>query len=416
MTRIIEDIKLDFRDVLLTPKRSELASRSEVNLMRKYKFKHSSHTVEIIGILAANMDHTGTFEMAKALGKDGLGIALHKFYTVKELFDYFKVDPLPNNCTFYSMGITDDDYKKFWELVEMMNGKTPKMVCIDVANGYSRKFVAFVEKMRETFPNLVIMAGNVVTPDMTYDLLERGADIVKIGIGSGSVCTTRKITGVGYPQLSAIMECADAAHGANGLICGDGGITEPGDIAKAFAGGADFVMAGGLFAGHQECSGEIKGKKKDRDQFEIKVADRYDPILNEQFCYEEIRHKESGKLQCRKSRRNPLAGGGNVLELIETDPTPIEFFEDPVTMKFYGMSSQEAMDKHYGGKADYRASEGKAVEVPYKGSVTNTIEEILGGLRSACTYVGASTLKQLSKCATYVRVNRILNDKFGEQQ
>lgn len=356
MTRIIEDIKLDFKDVLLMPKRSEIDSRSKVTLHRRYTFKHGKKSYTGVPIIAANMDHTGTFEMATTLSKEGLSTALHKFYTEDQLVQYFASlfkDANSWGPVFYSMGITPEDRQKFSNVWTRLGrdqlDQQPHYVCIDVANGYSRKFVSFVEQLREDFPDIVIMAGNVVTPDMTYDLLERGADIIKIGIGPGSVCTTRKITGVGYPQLSAIMECADAAHGANGLICGDGGITEPGDIAKAFAAGADFVMCGGLFAGHEECGGEV--------------------------VYETIG-------------------------------------QTPIAMKFYGMSSQEAMDKHYGGKADYRASEGKAVEVPFKGSVTNTVEEILGGVRSACTYVGASTLKQLPKCATFCKVNRILNDKF----
>lgn len=365
MTRIVDDVKLDFKDVLLMPKRSELDSRSKVDLVRSYKFKHAITEYTGVPIIAANMDHTGTMKMADAFIAPKMAVALHKFYTVKSLTEYFKRTHNPH--TFYSMGITDADYEKFkavmdngiWPIGEPYR---PTYVCIDVANGYSRKFVSYVERIRQEFPDIVIMAGNVVTPDMTYDLLERGADIVKIGIGPGSVCTTRKITGVGYPQLSAIMECADAAHGANGLICADGGVAEAGDVAKAFAGGADFVMCGGLFAGHDECEGEL------------------------------------------------LYSDGKTNSKTKSSMGSIELI--PTKMRFYGMSSQEAMDKHYGGKAAYRASEGKAVEVPYKGSIILTLDEVLGGLRSACTYVGARSLKQLPKCATFVKVNRILNDKF----
>jgi GMP reductase len=349
MTKIIEDVKLDFQDVLLMPKRSTLSSRSEVSLIREYKFKHSPLSYSGVPIIAANMDVTGTFAMAEEFDKHQMSVALHKFYVVRGQLDEFFKMPSSGN-TFYTMGITQQDLEKFellWNRLDV--GMRPTKICIDVANGYSRKFVNFVETMREKYPKLVIMAGNVVTPDMVYDLLERGADIVKTGIGSGATCITRKMTGIGYPQLSAILECADAAHGANGLICSDGGITCPGDIAKAFAAGADFVMCGSMFAGHDECEGEI--------------------IYN-----------------------------GDI----------------PVAMKFYGMSSTEAMDKHYGGKANYRASEGKIVEIPYKGPVINIIEEMLGGLRSACTYVGAHQLKHLPKCATFVKVNRVLNNSLSQ--
>ena len=221
-------------------------------------------------------------------------------------------------------------------------------MCIDVANGYTESFVSFVAKMRERYPHLVIMAGNVVTGEMTEELILSGADIVKVGIGPGSVCTTRKMTGVGYPQLSAIIECADAAHGLEGHICADGGCTTPGDIAKAFGGGADFVMLGGMLAGHDECGGETV-------------------------------EREGQKFQ-----------------------------------RFYGMSSKAAMEKYAGGVAQYRAAEGKEVLVPYRGPVAATVQEILGGVRSACTYVGARRLRELSKRTTFVRVTQQLNEVFGK--
>ena len=221
-------------------------------------------------------------------------------------------------------------------------------LCIDVANGYTEIFVDFVSKIREEFPHLAIMAGNVVTGDMTEELILAGADIVKVGIGPGSVCTTRKMTGVGYPQLSAIIECADAAHGLGGLICSDGGCTRPGDIAKAFGGGADFVMLGGMLAGHNESGGEV----------------------------------------------------------IEKD--------GKIYRSFYGMSSKSAMDKYSGGVAKYRAAEGKTVYLEDRGPVADTVQEILGGVRSACTYVGARRLKELTKRTTFVRVTQQLNEVFGK--
>lgn len=343
---IEQDLKLDFKDVLIRPKRSTLTSRSEVDISRDYTFHHSKRSYHGIPIIAANMDVTGTFAMADALARQALGAALHKHYEEDELVSYFKALPA-EQTTFYSMGITHRDYEKFRRVKERV-GEAISLVCIDVANGYTKAFVDYLHKLREAFPDLTIMAGNVVTGEMTEELIISGVDIVKVGIGPGSVCTTRKMTGVGYPQLSAVIECADAAHGLGGLICADGGCTTPGDIAKAFGGGADFVMLGGMLAGHDECNGElveIDGAKK---------------------------------------------------------------------MRFYGMSSRTAMEKYAGGVAEYRASEGKEVLLDYRGPVEGTLQDILGGVRSACTYVGARKLKELSKRTTFVRVSQQLNEIFGK--
>jgi len=341
---IDNDPKLDFDDVLIRPKRSELGSRKDVDLIREYTFKHSQSAYKGIPILAANMDTIATFEMAKALDTYRLGTALHKHYNMDELADFYSEYYHASKAIFYSMGILKKDLQK----LEEFPYDPPPYICVDVANGYSERFADVIRNIRSSYPHSTIMAGNVVTAEMTIQLILSGADIVKVGIGPGSVCTTRKMTGVGYPQLSAIIECADAAHGMGGLVCADGGCKVPGDVAKAFAAGADFVMLGGMLAGHDECGGEISS--------------------------------EDG-----------------------TNPR----------MKFYGMSSATAMEKHSGGVADYRASEGKDVWIPYRGPVKNTIQEILGGLRSACTYTGARRLKDLSKCTTFVQVNRQLNTKYG---
>ncbi len=342
---IDRDIKLDFKDVLIRPKRSALPSRAEVDITREFTFKHSANRYRGVPIIAANMDTVGTFEMARALAPFGLSVALHKHYGVDDLVRFFKALKCKSNA-FYSLGITRPDLDKF-ERVMRRTGESVQYVCIDVANGYTEGFVKFVEKFRRDYPKVIIMAGNVVTGEMTEELILSGADVVKVGIGPGSVCTTRSMTGVGYPQLSAVIECADAAHGLGGRICADGGCTAPGDIAKAFGGGADFVMLGGMLAGHDECSGELV--------------------------------EESG----RKSKR------------------------------FYGMSSRTAMEKYAGEVASYRASEGKEVLVEYRGPVADTVQNILGGLRSACTYVGARTLKELTKRTTFVRVGMQMNEVFG---
>ena len=347
--RIESDLKLDFSDVLIKPKRSALVSREAVNLRRTF-FNESWTGIPII---AANMDTTGTFEMAKALAKHKICTALHKYYSVKELVDFFKKNHEIRDYVFYSIGITDTDTEKLTKVDKKLGELAPTNLCIDVANGYIEPFAKYVATTRENFPNRKILAGNVVTGEMTEHILLAGADIVKIGIGPGSVCTTRKIAGVGYPQLSAIIECADAAHGLSGLICGDGGIQVPGDLGKAFGAGADFVMIGGMFAGHDECAGEIV--------------------------------KEKGR-------------------------------KTPTHMRFYGMSSSEAMERHLGGVAAHRSSEGKSVLVPYRGVVNETVKTMLGGIRSTCTYTGSLTLKELSKRTTFIMVNRQLNTIFSDEE
>jgi GMP reductase len=341
--RIEYDIKLDFQDVLIRPKRSILKSRSEVSLERKFQFKYAGIPWQGVPIIAANMDHTGTFPMAVALAEHKLLTAMDKFIGEKDWKAFVGKHPTAINSSFVSTGVAEKDFEKLHHIMQAIDAP---MICLDVANGYTERFVDCLKYLRDKYPNKVIMAGNVVTGEMVEELILSGADIVKIGIGPGSVCTTREKTGVGYPQLSAIIECADAGHGLGGHVCADGGCTSPGDVAKAFAAGADFVMLGGMLSGHDECLGEIV--------------------------------EEEGK----KYKR------------------------------FYGMSSSEAMEKYHGTVAEYRASEGRSVNVPYRGAVKDTILDILGGIRSTCTYVGAHRLKELSKRTTFVRVSKQLNEIF----
>lgn len=362
--RIEDEIKLDFRDVLIRPKRSTLASRREVDLNRTYKFKHSGWEWTGVPIMAANMDGVGTLEMARSLYEHRMFTCLVKNYDYLDLEETVKT--IGGNYMAVSTGTSDADFERLQNIID--GYPEIHFICIDVANGYSEHFGDYVQRVRKMFPHCTIIAGNVVTADMTQELILRGADIVKVGIGPGSVCTTRIQTGVGYPQLSAIIECADAAHGLGGHIIADGGCVCPGDVGKAFGAGADFVMLGGMLAGHDEGGGNIVTKyfNEKGEQF---LAD---PNRGEYaFCA----HKKQ-------------------------------------FVTFYGMSSDTAMNKHHGGVAEYRSSEGRTVEVPYQGSVRGTVLDILGGLRSACTYVGAPSLKQLSKCTTFIRVNRQINDVF----
>ena len=318
--RIEEDLKLGFKDVLIRPKRSTLKSRSEVELERQFTFKHSGCSWSGVPIIAANMDSVGTFSMAEALASFDVLTAVHKHYTVEQWAAF--VQRVPASVlrhVMVSTGTSDADFVKMQQILAL--SPELKFICIDVANGYSEHFVAFLP----------------------------GADIVKVGIGPGSVCTTRVKIGVGYPLLSAVIECADAAHGLGGQIVSDGGCSVPGDVAKAFGGGADFVMLGGMLAGHDECEGTIV--------------------------------EENG-----------------------------EKF-----MLFYGMSSESAMKRHVGGVAQYRAAEGKTVKLPLRGEVEFTVRDILGGLRSACTYVGAERLKELTKRTTFIRVAEQENRVFGSK-
>lgn len=254
--RIEEDLKLGFKDVLIRPKRSTLKSRSDVELERQFTFKHSGQRWSGVPIIAANMDTVGTFSMASALASFDILTAVHKHYSVEEwqaFINNSSADVLKH--VMVSTGTSDADFEKTKQILDL--NPALNFVCIDVANGYSEHFVQFVAKAREAWPTKTICAGNVVTGEMCEELILSGADIVKVGIGPGSVCTTRVKTGVGYPQLSAVIECADAAHGLGGMIVSDGGCTTPGDVAKAFGGGADFVMLGGMLAGHEESGGRI---------------------------------------------------------------------------------------------------------------------------------------------------------------
>ena len=341
--RIEEDIKLDYADVLFRPKRSTLSSRKDVELKRTYKFKYSNHQWSGIPIIAANMDSVGEVEVAKNLAKFEIMTCLTKQHDVKTIKRNSVIKEIYPHLIL-STGTSNEDYERLNAILKEFSFF--EFICIDIANGYSDHFSKFVCSVREKYPTKTIIAGNVVTADMTQELVMNGADIVKVGIGPGSVCTTRIQTGVGYPQLSAVIECADAAHGLGAHIIADGGCTCPGDVAKAFGAGGDFVMLGGMFAGHEEGGGE-------------------------------------------KIKKNGL-----------------QFIE------FYGSSSDTAIKKYYGGQADYRSSEGKKVQLKYRGKIKDTVLNILGGLRSSCTYVGAPSLKQLSKCTTFVRVNQQFNDTF----
>jgi len=339
--KIITTPQLDFQSVLIRPKRTTISSRSQVDLLRKISFPHSTLSWEGVPIIAANMDTTGTFEVYDELVKHKMITCFNKFYNLNDYKNRFTLSPLDPNYFMISCGINESSFSNLNDVIQFTNAK---WICIDVANGYMEQVVYFCQKVRASFPDKIIVAGNVATREMVEELIINGkVDVVKVGIGPGSACLTRLKTGVGVPQLSAIIECADAAHGLGGFIIGDGGITCPGDMSKAFGGGADFVMCGGVFAGHDENPGEIVEENG-------------------------IKYK-----------------------------------------LFYGMSSQHAMEKHYGKMANYRSSEGRCIKIKYKGPLEKTVLDYLGGIRSTCAYINAHKIKHMSKCVTFVVVSQQLN-------
>jgi len=358
--KINTDLKLDFDDALLVPHRTKTASRQNIKLQRGFQFYHSTRPWRGTPIIAANMDSTGTLDMSHALSKHQMITCLHKHHDHKKLL---QLEHCPfSTYTWYSLGIQDIEFDNLCDIADKTH-IIPNL-CIDVANGYTEDFVNFCAKVRKQFADkTIIMAGNVCTPEMVQELiLHGGVDIVKVGIGPGSACTTRLKTGIGYPQLSAIIECSHAAHGLKsqekrmGLVCADGGCRNAGDVCKAFAANADFVMIGGMLAGTEECEGEWK------EETLVKWHDNQPP---------EVTNKTVKK-----------------------------------TLQFYGMSSKIAQEKHGQGLKDYRSSEGRMIQVPYKGPVKAVVKDMLGGIRSCCAYIGATSIKDMAKCAEFIRVNR----------
>ena len=345
MNKIESGEKLDFHNVLIRPKRSTLNSRSEVDLEREFKFKYSPLKWKGVPIISANMDSTGTFEVCSCLSTYKMITALHKFYRIED-YEFFYSKEIDPDCFMISTGINNNAIQNLKNIFKVIHCN---WICIDIANGYISNLVEFCKKVREEFPSKIIVAGNVVTREIVEELILNGkVDVVKVGIGPGSACTTRLKTGVGMPQLSAVLECADAAHGVGGHIISDGGITCPGDMAKAFGAGADFVMVGGRFAGHDQNPGDVRTESDGR-QFKM----------------------------------------------------------------FHGMSSDKAQKTHYGKMEKYRASEGRVLKIPYKGDLNDTVQDYLGGLRSTCTYINASSMKNMAKCTTFIRVSQQVNDLFN---
>lgn len=366
MTQILSETYLDYSDILIKPKMGKnLNSRKDVNLVREYKFKFGE-VRKGLGVFNANMATVGNFAIAKQLLKAGMFATIHKFYTAEEIMNFYKeceAEKISTENLFISIGIKNG-YRELDKLNKLkeLGWNHYKNICIDAANFYVPKAFEVLQACREQFPDSVILCGNIASLDICSKLSEY-ADIIKIGIGSGSACKTRLLTSVGVPMASLILETADIVHANDIMICADGGLVEIGDICKAFCLNADFVMAGGMFAGTDEAEGEIVEKQYKSD--------------------------ELGALTCKV-----------------------------ITKKYklyYGMSSTLANNKFAGGMKDYKASEGRESLIPYTGSIDKILQDICGGVASACTYIGAKTVKDMSKCATLIKVNHTVNTIFASQ-
>jgi len=329
------NVKLDFDDVLIVPQFSDITSRQQVKVETSIQGKWGAR-ISGVPIIAANMDGVGTFSMHHALKKFNAFTAITKHHTLADWVHQHDV-----SHAFITIGLNDNEMEMAFDIVKVWKDRTdvftPKIV-IDVANGYMNSFYDFISKVRNHIPDAFIMAGTVVTPEAVERCIMSGADLARVGIGTGAVCTTRRVTGVGYPQFSALQECVPAAESVGGGVQSDGGCVFPGDFSKALAAGAKMVMAGSVFAGHDESEQEIRDGK----------------------------------------------------------------------VTFYGMSSHAAQQRHNQVK-NYRASEGRVVQLPYKGLVEHTMSDILGGIRSTCAYVGALNISELPNKAKFIQVNNQLN-------
>ena len=377
MTQILSETYLDYSDILIKPKMgNNLSSRKDVNLIREYVFKRGQIR-KGLGIFNANMATVGNFETAKKLLKAGMFATLHKFYTAEEMIDFMRQcqnKKIDYSNLFISIGIKNGirELDKLKKIEDSTMWFKPN-ICIDAPNFYINKAFEVLKHCRELFPESVIMCGNIASSDICHKLLDY-ADILKVGIGPGSVCRTRSVTGCGVPMVSCILDCADVVHSVGGMICADGGIVEVGDICKAFALNADFVMSGGMFAGTDEAEGEVIEKCYKTNEYAIDMIDGSKPIPD-QPLYDIKKYK-----------------------------------------LYYGMSSTLANNKFAGGMSNYKASEGREAFIPYTGSLDKILQDIKGGIASACTYIGAANVKDMSKCATLIKVNHTINKVFEKYE
>ena len=338
--------KIDFKDVLIVPNKTTIKSRKEVSLQREFTFKNNTKW-KGVPIISSNMDTVSDVKTFDILRQHDYITCFPKHYNKKWTLDFPKHLELVDN---YMLTCGTGDSNNLIALVKKLYtfGIHPRFICVDVANGYMKQLEDTCVQIKSFFPECILVAGNVVTPDSVYELMSQcGVDIVKIGIGSGAVCTTRLKAGVGYPQLSAMLECKSAAELGGGYLISDGGIVYPCDIAKAFAAGSDFVMCGSILAGHDESPGELV-----------------------------------------------IAEDGQKYKT------------------YYGMASETAVKKYNEGKMGYRTAEGKKVLIKLKGPLDTTIEDINGSLRSACSYTDSRNLEEFYNKSKFIEVNTTHNKIF----
>lgn len=386
---IHNDIQLDFDDVLIAPQTTTINHRGEVDIIREFKY------LDVCGVpvISANMTQTGTFDVASKLLENDYFATLHKFYKAEEIIEFIQSQKRKNilngliDCCGEYMGneknlfVTvgkrnwDEEFKKIETIYEQTGALVS--VLLDVPNAYIPEIVDCVKQLREFMNEQnchggLIAVGNVCSGDETQKLILAGANFVKVGIGPSPVCDTRIKTGCGRPQLSAIIECANAAHQVNGYIIADGGFKTNADFCKALVAGADICMSGSMFAGCEEANGKIVEKCFRTNEYDIDYG--YDYSLTE------FANPEPGKPK----------------------------FEFKQFKEYYGMSSFRAQRENYGKVTTTGTSEGVECKlVPYTGPIQNTINDINGSLRSCGSYIGAKNIKSFSRQGMFYKVNRI---------
>lgn len=360
--QISNEIQLDYDDILLLPNRSKSASRKTVDIEREFLFYHSPRKWKGTPIFAANMANTGTLAMSLELSKYKFCTALHKFYDLEVIIPHFNQNLNNKDYIWYTTGIRGEDFSKLENFLKEVSFQ-PNIV-IDVPNGYTDDFVRICSTIRNMCHDSIIMAGNVCTSNMVQEIiLHGGVDIVKCGNSFGGACRTKNKTGIGRPMFSTVLDCSNSAHGLKsnhkkmGLICADGGCKAVGDICKAIGGGADFIMLGSIFAGCDENEGDWEYEYKT-------IFDTWEPV--------------------------PYQGDKTITR--------------KKSLKFYGMSSHHAQLKHYNEIREYATSEGTTLSIPYKGGVQGVVQDILGGIRSCCSYSGVDEIENLHKAANFIRL------------
>lgn len=343
------DFGLTFDDVCLVPQYNDVPSRTEPDTVTWL-----TKNLEVgMPLVPANMDTVMGLELARVITENGGYPIFHRFAPAQVQIDW--VEKLEGKM-FVSCGINDKS-----DILEILDAK-PTGVCIDVAHGHSDRMHRMIDRVKNHSPNVQVIAGNVCTPMAYQDLVNSGADAVKVGIGPGAACTTRIVTGFGVPQFTAVQECAKIAKKLRVPIIADGGIRGSRDVVLALAAGASTVMIGKLFA-----------------------------LTNESAA--EKLYNWNGNWVPRD-------------ELVHTEiSTEILLEQSVVKAKYRGQASEDFQNEFYGGLKEKTVAEGTDFWAPVTGSAQDLIDDILGGLRSGLTYGGARNIKELQRKAEFMRVS-----------